>query len=111
LKGSSRSIHICILDRKRKTVFHRDYKVSPEVFLKAIKPYRKDIAVAVEYTSVWYWLAGLCVQQTIPSVLGNELSIKAMHMASRAETAKSAQQKEIGTLVRGGAPPVGTTSF
>jgi hypothetical protein len=75
----ARSMYICILDKKGKTVMHRNYKASPEAFLRAIKPYRKDIAVGVECMFVWYWLAHVCAQEKIPFVLGHDLYMKAIH--------------------------------
>jgi hypothetical protein len=32
---------------------------NPEIFLKAIAPYRQDLVVAVECMFTWYWLADL----------------------------------------------------
>jgi hypothetical protein len=46
---------------------------SPQSFIKAIAPYREDVAVAVERIFTWYWLADLCAEENIPFVLGHAL--------------------------------------
>ena len=35
----ARSMYLCILDQKGKTMLHRNFKASPEAFLRAIKPF------------------------------------------------------------------------
>jgi hypothetical protein len=47
---------------------------SPELFLKAIAPYREDMAVAVECIFTWYWLADLCSKENIAFVPVGEIS-------------------------------------
>jgi hypothetical protein len=76
----ARSMYICILDQKGKVVLDRNYKASPEAFLRAIKPYCRDIAVDVECMFVWYWLAEVCAQEKITFALGHTLYIKAVHV-------------------------------
>jgi hypothetical protein len=75
----ARSVYICLLDQKGKTVLHRNYKASPEAFPKVINPHRKDIAVAPECMFVWYWLADVCAREKIAFVLGRALYMKAIH--------------------------------
>jgi len=38
---------------------------TPDLFLKAIAPYREDMAVAVECIFTWYWLADLCGKENL----------------------------------------------
>ena len=44
----ARKMYICILDQKGDKVFHKNIQAKPESSLKAIEPYREDLAVAVE---------------------------------------------------------------
>ena len=75
----ARSMYVCVLDPRGQILLHRNMPCAPESFLKAIAPYREDIAVAVECIFTWYWLADLCSKQHIPFVLGHALYMKAIH--------------------------------
>jgi hypothetical protein len=68
-----RSMSVCILSHNGDILRHRNRKAAPEVFLKAIAPYREGLVVAVECIFTWYWLADLCAQEGIPFVLGHAL--------------------------------------
>ena len=100
----ARSMYLCILDQEGKTVLRRNFKTSPEAFLRAIKPYRDDVVVAVECMFVWYWLADLCAYEAIPFVLGHALYMKAIH-GGKSKNDKI-DSKKIATLLRGGTLPV-----
>ena len=76
---------------------------APESFLKAIAPYREDIAVAVECIFTWHWLADLCSKENIPFVLGHALYMKAIH-GGKAKNDKIDAHK-IAVLLRGGMLP------
>src|SRR5262245_32573194 len=99
----ARSMYLCILDPKGEIVLHRNMPCGPEPFLKAIAPYREDIAVAVECMFTWYWLADLCAQHGIAFVLGHALYMKAIH-GGKAKNDKIDSQK-IAVLLRGGMLP------
>jgi hypothetical protein len=75
----ARSMYVCILNQDGEILLHRNMKTSPEIFLKAIAPYREDLVVAVACLFPWYWLADLCAQEGMPFVLGHALSMKAIH--------------------------------
>jgi len=77
---------------------------SPDFFLKAIAPYREDMAVAVECIFTWYWLADLCAQENIVFVLGHALYMKAIH-GGKAKNDKIDAHK-IAALLRGGMLPM-----
>jgi transposase len=77
---------------------------SRELFLKAIAPYREDVAVAVECIFTWYWLADVCAQENIPFVLGHALYMKAIH-GGKAKNDKIDAHK-IAVLLRGGMLPM-----
>src|SRR5262252_9032898 len=99
----ARTMYVCILDQHGTILVHRNMKASPEMFLKAIAPYRADLVVCVECIFTWYWLADLCAQEGIPFVLGHALYMKAIH-GGKAKNDKIDSQK-IAALLRGGLLP------
>jgi len=96
-------MYMCILSQNGEIVLHRHMKTSPEMFLKAIAPYREDLVVCVECIFTWYWLADLCAREGIPFVLGHALYMKAIH-GGKAKNDKIDAQK-IAVLLRGGMLP------
>src|SRR3984893_15434045 len=100
----ARSMYVCVLDSQGEILLHRNMSCSPELFLKAIAPYREDVAVAVERIFTWYWLADLCAQEKIPFVLGHALYMKAIH-GGKAKNDKIDAGK-IARLLRGGTFPL-----
>jgi transposase len=99
----ARSMYVCILNQDGEILLHRNMKTSPELFLKAIAPYREDLVVCVECIFTWYWLADLCAQEGVPFVLGHALYMKAIH-GGKAKNDKIDAQK-IAVLLRGGRLP------
>jgi len=75
----ARNMYTCVLDQEGKNLLHRDLPTDPDVFLKAIAPFRDNLAVAVECIFTWYWLADLCAREGIDFVLGHALYMKAIH--------------------------------
>ena len=75
----ARNMYTCVLDQEGKTLLHRDLPTNPDVFLKAITPFRENLVVAVECIFTWYWLADLCAREGIDFVLGHALYMKAIH--------------------------------
>jgi transposase len=73
----ARSMYVCILDPQGEILLHKNMPCTPELFLKAIAPYREDMAVECIFT--WYWLADLCSKENIAFVLGHALYMKAIH--------------------------------
>jgi len=100
----ARSMYVCVLDPQGQILLHRNMPCAPESFLKAIAPYREDIAVAVECIFTWYWLADLCSKQNIPFVLGHALYMKAIH-GGKTKNDKIDAHK-IAVLLRGGMLPM-----
>jgi transposase len=100
----ARSMYVCILDPQGKILLHRNMPCAPELFLKAVAPYREDMAVAVECIFTWYWLADLCAKHNIPFVLGHALYMKAIH-GGKAKNDKIDAHK-IAVLPRGGMLPM-----
>src|SRR5215831_11770832 len=99
----ARSMYMCILSQDGEILLHRNMKTSPEMFLKAIAPYREELVVCVECIFPWDWLAALCAREGIPFVLGHALSMKAIH-GGKAKNAKIDAQN-IAVLLRGGMLP------
>src|SRR5262245_44687610 len=92
----ARSMYVCILDSQGQIVLHRNMACAPELFLKAIAPYREDIAVGVECIFTWYWLADLCSKQNIPFVLGHALYMKAIRStAAKPRTTRSMRTRSL----------------
>jgi len=100
----ARKMYICILDQKAKIKFHEDIKTDPELFLKIVSPYLKDIIVGVECVFCWYWLSDLCEDHKIPFILGHALYMKAIH-GGKTKNDKIDSYK-IASLIRGGNFPL-----
>ena len=99
----ARSMWICILDSGGEVRVDKNVVAGPDEFLKIIKPYRSDVAVAVECIFTWYWLADLCTQEDIRFVLGHALYMKAIH-GGKAKNDRIDAYK-IAVLLRGGMLP------
>ena len=99
----ARSMYLCIMDQNGAVLLHRNMRASPDVFLKAVAPYREDLVVAVECMFTWYWLADLCEAEGIAFVLGHALYMKAIH-GGKAKNDRIDALK-IATLLRGGMIP------
>jgi transposase len=101
----ARTMYICILDHESgKVLLHRNLRCEPDLFLRAIAPYREDLVVGVECIFCWYWLADLCTREDIPFVLGHALYMKAVH-GGKAKNDKIDSHK-IAVLLRAGAIPM-----
>jgi transposase len=99
----ARTMYLCILDQAGEIMLHRNLRSEPQAFLKAIKPFRPDIVIAVECIFTWYWLADLCAQEKVPFVLGHALYMKAIH-GGKAKNDRIDAHK-IAVLLRGGMLP------
>ncbi len=100
----AKSMYVCIQNNKGETLVHRNMRTKPEYFLKVIKPYKKDIVVAVECMFCWYWLSDLCRENNIFFVLGHALYMKAIH-GGKAKNDRI-DSKKIASLLRGGLIPM-----
>ena len=99
----ARTRYVCIVNRDGEILLHRNMPTTPEIFLKAIAPYRQDLVVAVECLLTWYWLADLCVQVGLTCVLGHAQYMKAIHGGKAKHDRLDAQK--IAVLLRGGMLP------
>jgi transposase len=100
----ARTMYLCILDHCGHVVFDQNLAASPDAFLRAIAPFRDDLAVAVECLFTWYWLADLCAKEHIAFVLGHALYMKAIHGGKSKNDPIDAAK--IARLLRGGNIPV-----
>jgi len=75
----AKTMFLSIMDAKGEILFHRNIPNNPPYFLSVIQPYRHSIAVGVESTFNWYWLADTCQKENIPFFLGHALYMKAIH--------------------------------
>ena len=99
----ARTMYLCVLNQAGEVLLHRNMKAAPDLFLKAVAPYRDGLVVAVECLFTWYWLADLCTEEGIPFVLGHALYMKAIH-GGKAKNDKIDSHK-IAVLLRGGMLP------
>jgi Transposase len=104
----ARAIYVCVLSQDGEILLHRNLKAAPEPFLKAVAPSRDGLVVAVECLFTWYWLADLCAEEGLPFVLGQALSMKAIHGGK----AKHDQidSPKIAAQLRGGLRPQASVS-
>ena len=99
----TKKMYVCILDAAGEVRFHKNIKTDRDVFLQVIQPYREDVVISVECMFAWCWIAGLCVKEGIPFVLGHALYMKAIH-GGKAKNDKIDSRK-IAVLLRGGMIP------
>ncbi len=52
-------MYVCILDAASEISMRQNIKTKPDVFLRAIEPYRNDVVVCTECMFSWYWLTDL----------------------------------------------------
>src|SRR6476619_7072365 len=100
----ARSLFTHVLDHKGRTVFEQDLPADSAVFLKAVKPYRKNLVVGCECMFAWYWLADLCAAERIPFALGHALAMKHIH-GGKAKSDKIDAGK-LAAMLRGGMFPL-----
>lgn len=96
----ARSLYLCILNQAGEKLVHRKLNCDRDELLKALKPYREDLVVAVECLFCWYWVADLCQAHGISFVLGHALYMKAIH-GSKTKNDRIDSYK-IAALLRGG---------
>ena len=99
----ARSLYVCILDQAGKPLLHRKLACDRDELLQVLKPYKRDLAVAVECLFCWYWVADLCEEQGITFVLGHALFMKAIH-GGKTKNDRIDSYK-IAALLRGGNLP------
>ncbi len=97
----AKRMYACVIDQAGQTLLHRNLKTQPGELLKVFTRFQgQDIAVGVESTYNWYWLADFCEDQGVPFVLGHALAMKAIH-GSKTKNDRQDSLK-IAHLLRGG---------
>jgi transposase len=99
----ARTMYLRVLNQNGEMLLHRNMPASPEPFLKAITPSRAALVVCVACLFTWYWRADLCARAGLPFVLGQALSMKAIHGGKATNDTIDAQK--IAVLLRGGMLP------
>lgn len=99
----ARSMYVCILDKKGSTLLHKKVPCDRDQLLRTLKPYRRDLVVAVECVFCWYWIADLCAEHSIELVLGHALDMKAIHGGKTKND--RIDSFKIASLLRGGNLP------
>ena len=94
-----RRMFITIMDATGNIYFRQNMKNDFKTFLGFIKPYLPDIAVGVESTYNWYWLADGCHDAGIPFYLGHALYMKVISGSKK--KSDRLDSKTIANLMRG----------
>jgi len=74
----ARSMYVTVMDKAGKIHCRRNIINNFDIFLKSITTYLPNVAVGVESTYNWYWVADGCHQNNIPFYLGHALYMKAI---------------------------------
>jgi len=74
----ARSMYVTVMDKSGKILFRRDMKNDFKIFLRYVSKYLPSMAVGVESTYNWYWIADGCHQAGIPFYLGHAFYMKAI---------------------------------
>jgi hypothetical protein len=99
----ARTMDVCLLKQDGERMVPRDMPASPDTCLKALAPSRDGRVVAVAGLLTWSGLADLCAQEGMPFVLGQALSMQAIH-GGKANNDRSDAHK-LAVLLRGGLLP------
>ena len=94
---------LCLFNQDGELLLHRKMTAAPEPVLQAMTPYRDALVVCVAGLCPWDGLADLCADEAMPFVLGQALSLKAIHGGTAKHETLEAQ--EIAVLRRGGMLP------
>lgn len=75
----SRSMYVCVMDKQGEIVFHRNMPNNFDIFKKYVQPYLPGVAVGVESSCYYYWLADACHEAGIRFYLGHAYYMKSVH--------------------------------
>lgn len=101
----AKTMFLCVVTAEGETVAHKNIKCEPDLFLRAVAPYREDIVVGVECMYSWYWLSDLCWREKIPFVLGHVLYMESIH--GQKTKSDRIDSLKLAMLLRGGLFPMG----
>jgi transposase len=100
----TKRMYLCILDHEGNKRLHRNVRAKPRDFLNAIRDFRGDLVVGAECMFTWYWLADLCLDESIEFILGHALYMKAIHGGKKKDD--KIDSEKIARLMRGGTFPL-----
>lgn len=75
----SRSMYITIMDREGRIEFQRDMPNNFDIFKNYVNPFLPNMAVGVESSCYYYWLADACTEAGIEFYLGHAYYMKAIN--------------------------------
>ena len=101
-------MYVCILSQSGEVLVHRNMQTDPDTSLHVVAPYRQGLVVAVACLFTWYWLADLCADEGLPFVLGQALSMKAIHGGQANND--TIDSHKLAALLRGGMLPQASVS-
>ena len=104
----ARTMYVGILDQAGEPLVHRNMTATPEALLKTIAPSREPIVLAAACLLPWDGLADCCAEPGIPLVLGQALSMQAIHGGTAKHDKIDAHT--IAVLLRGGMLPQASVS-
>ena len=96
-------MYVCIIDEKGKKLFHQNLENSVDELREALEPYSQEIAVGVESTYNWYWLADAWDLLKVPFYLGHALYMRSIHVDKFKDDERDS--KKIADLMRAGLFP------
>ena len=56
----AREMYACVMNEKGEILFHRNMRTDFDQFKKKMQPFLPQMAVGVESTHMYYWLADAC---------------------------------------------------
>jgi transposase len=75
----AREMYACVMNQKGEVLLHRNMRTDFDLFKRKIQTFLPDLAVGVESTHMYYWLADACKDQGIPFFLGHAYYMKTIH--------------------------------
>lgn len=75
----SRTMYVCVMDKPGNILFHRNMDNNFIEFKKYLQPFLPDVAVGVESSCYYYWLADKCKTANIDFYLGHAFYMKAIN--------------------------------
>ena len=75
----SRTMFITVMDKEGEILFRRNMANDFDIFKKYVEAYLPEMAVGVESSCYYYWLADACQEVGIPFNLGHAYYMKAIN--------------------------------
>ena len=74
----AKTMYGCVMDKSGNILFHRNMQNDFDIFKYFMHPFLPNLAVGVESSAYYYWLADACDEADIPFYLGHALYMKAI---------------------------------